>query len=262
MAHLDKNKPIPLYYQLKTILEEKIESGELKPGDQISSETALCKLFNVSRTTSRQAIIELERQGLVIRIQGRGTFVAQNNNNQIVYRFGGFSYSMEKQGFKPGSIVIQQKAIMPDQEVAESLQISRKEAVVYLQRVRTLDGSSVALENSYFPFSRFSALLDEDFENHSLYTTLIEKYNTIPVRTQISFEAIQSTAEVQKQLAVPASLPILYIIDKSFDQNNILFQFNQVQFRGDRSSFFIDINRYESENLIILKNQTQYMQSE
>ena len=253
MAQLDKNKPIPLYYQLKTILEERIESGEFKPGDQIPSETALCELFEVSRTTSRQAVIELEHLGLVVRAQGRGTFVTQNPVNQVPYRIGGFSNAMQKQGYKPGSKVLQQKAIIPDQEVAESLQISRKETVVYLQRVRTLDGFPVGLENSYFPFSRFAALLDEEFDKQSLYTTLIEKYNTIPVRTQISFEAIRCTDEVQTLLSAPASMPVLYITDKSFDQNNKLFQFNRVHFRGDRSSFFVDINRYESENLLILK---------
>ena len=251
--HLGKNKPIPLYFQLKTILIEKIESGEFKPSDQIPSEIALCDKYSISRTTVRQAVGELEHLGMVVRTQGRGTFVARNLFNQAPYRIGGFSNSMEKQGHKPGSIVLQQKVIMPDQEVVGSLQINRNEAVAYLQRIRTLDGKPMGLENSYFPFKRFANLLEEDFKNKSLYTTLTEKYNTIPVRTKASFEAILPTDEVRRLLETPSALPILYITDISFDQNNILFQFNRVHFRGDRYSFLADINRQEKENLLSFK---------
>ena len=74
---LDVQNPIPLYYQLKGIIEEQISSGELKPGDKIPSENSLCEKYQVSRTTTRQAITELVNIGKVVRTQGRGTFVTQ-----------------------------------------------------------------------------------------------------------------------------------------------------------------------------------------
>ena len=75
MAEIDHTTPIPLYYQLKTLIQKQIETGELRPGDQIPTEHELCRRYHISRTPVRQALLELTRQGLLTRTVGRGTFV-------------------------------------------------------------------------------------------------------------------------------------------------------------------------------------------
>src|SRR4030042_6647324 len=98
MALLDSNNPIPLYYQLKLRIESQINSGAWKPGDRVPSESVLEEQFQVSRTTVRQALSELVNQGLLTRIQGKGTFVAQPRIHQRLSLLTGFTQDMHTRG--------------------------------------------------------------------------------------------------------------------------------------------------------------------
>ena len=81
MASLDKNSPIPLYYQLYTLLLNRIKEGELRPGDMLPTEVSLVEEYRVSRATVRQAILDLARNGYVVRENSKGTFVREFSNN-------------------------------------------------------------------------------------------------------------------------------------------------------------------------------------
>src|SRR3990172_1139894 len=93
---------IPYYLQLIDLLKEKIAQGTWKPGDQIPSEPELCSIYGVSRTVVRQALMELELEGLIIRRKGKGTFIAEPKiNESLVQKLTGFYQDMVDRGHKP-----------------------------------------------------------------------------------------------------------------------------------------------------------------
>lgn len=250
---LDTQNPIPLYYQLRNIIEEQINSGELKPGDKIPSENSLCKEYSVSRTTARQAITELTNNGKVVRTQGRGTYVAEYPINLIPYRLTGFSADMKKQGFHPSSKVLNFKVIIPTPDVAKMLRISPLEAVIYLNRLRYIDNHVMGIEYTYMPFIRFPTLIDEDLEKNSLYETLINKFETIPTRVAVTFEAVHCEENLLEMLHIKQDTPMLHISDITFDQNDRLIEYSTTFYRGDCYTFQVEINRQKNENLLFVR---------
>ncbi len=252
---LDAQNPIPLYFQLKSILENQIISGELKPGDKIPSENRLCELYQVSRTTARQAITELVNTGKVVRTQGRGSFVAQYPINKPPYRLTGFSADMKKQGLHPSSKMLEFKVILPSHEVAKMLRINPSDAVIFINRLRYIDGHVVGIEYTHMPFNRFSGLMEEDLEQNSLYETLINKFDTIPTRVAITFESVICEEGLCELLQTKRDTPLLHISDITYDQNDRLIEYSTTYYRGDRYTFHAEINKHQNENFLFVNKE-------
>lgn len=262
LMFLDADNPIPLYFQLKTIIESWISAGEFNPGDKIPSENQLCEDYSVSRTTARQAIAELVNSGKLVRIQGRGTFVAHQHSDRLLYRLTGFSSDMKKQGFSPSTGVLDFRVIIPTADIAKIMQINPTDAVIYFKRLRYIDGHLMAFEKTHLPFMRFSTLKKEDLENSSFYEILINNFDTVPTRTMVNFEAIRCTDKLCKLLETTPDTPILFMSDVTFDQNDRLFEYSRTYFRGDYYSFHTEINKHLNENMLFVQKSNPNREEE
>ncbi len=250
---LDADNPIPLYFQLKTIIESRITSGEFNPGDKIPSENQLCEDYGVSRTTARQAIAELVNIGKLVRTQGRGTFVADRPSDRLLYRLTGFSSDMKKQGFNPSSKVLEFRVMIPTMDIAKILQINPSEAVIYMKRLRFIDGQLMGMESTYLPFKYFTTLSKEEIEKGSLYDVLITDFDTMPTRAVMDFESIRCGEELCNLLECPPEVPILHISDMTYDQNDRLFEYTHTYYRGDYYTFHVEINKHQNENVVFVQ---------
>jgi GntR family transcriptional regulator len=259
---LDADNPIPLYFQLKTILESRISAGEFNPGEKIPSENQLCMDYGVSRTTARQAIAELVNSGKLVRTQGRGTFVAHQLSDRLMYRLTGFSSDMKKQGFSPSSKVLDFRVIIPPLDIAKIMQINPTDAVVYLKRLRYINGQVMGIEKTHLPFMRFSTLTKEDIESSSLYEILINKFDTVPTRTMINFEAIRCIEKLCVLLEITPDIPLLFMSDLTFDQNDRLFEYSRTYYRGDYYSFHVEINKHLNENVLFVQKSNPNREEE
>lgn len=253
---LDEHSPIPLYYQLKNLLEKQIDSGFFKPGEKVPSENELCDTYNISRTTVRQAIADLVNINKLVRAQGLGTFVAEPHATSKNYQLNGFSQDMKRQGLKPATRILELSPILPSQDVAQNLQIKENEAVVFSKRLRYVGDKVLGLDISYFPLSRFIGLLDEDLANNSLYELLVSKYDTIPSRSIYQIKSIKCPREVAGLIQLSPSEPVLFIDEIVYDQNDIIFEYGFEYYRGDRYSFNIEIRKQENEILKGIHNKS------
>ena len=238
---LDNNSPIPLYYQLKSYIQNQISSGAWKPGGQIPSEAELCQEFQISRTTIRQAIGELVTQGKLKRTQGRGTFVAQYNIEKPLFFLTGFSQDMKLRSLKPNSKVLKFETLPPSAHITQNLHLRENEPVILLRRLRLADDQLMAIDNCFLPFNRFFALLHENLEENSLYDLLAKKFETIPVRSIRSIESVGCPPAEAELLEVKVGFPILYIVGTNYDQNNQPFEHSESYYRGDRFTFNVEI---------------------
>ena len=111
----------------------------------------------------------------------------------------------------------------------------------------------MGLEETYLPFKRFPELTEDQIIKGSLYETLINKFDTIPTKVSVNFKAIFCDVEICDLLKITREIPILYISDISFDQNDRLFEFSRAYFRGDRFSFHTEINKHQNDNMLFVQ---------
>lgn len=238
----DDHSPIPLYHQLKTILEEQINSDKLKPGDKIPSEKDLCECYNISRTTVRQALNELVSIGKLIRVQGRGTFVSKSLIKKPYYRLAGFTSEMKNVGRKVHSQILKLDAVIPPEDISQKLRLRTNEPAVLVKRLRFADDNGVqGIDISYLPFKRFEGLLKEDLKNNSLYEILITKYDTIPTRGIQQVKAVRCPSEYHQLLKLKPGEPVIYFREVVHDQKNLPFEHAENIYRGDRYTFNVEI---------------------
>jgi GntR family transcriptional regulator len=244
---LDKNLPIPLYYQLMQVLIEQIESGEMKPGDSFFSERELAEHFGISRMTVRQALQRLVDEGRIVREQGRGSFVAEPKINQRLMRLTSFSEEMQKLGKKPGAIVISAAAAEADAKLAQELQLddARPESrrVLVLTRVRTADDRPIALETTHLPLGRFPDLANQDFTDVSLYRLLEHRYGVVAVTAKQTIEVGMPDEREMKLLQLSPGVPVLLLKRTTRDAEDRPFEYVNAVYAGDRYRFQADLVR-------------------
>ena len=168
----DKNGT-PLYYQLKEIIKEQIKSKNWAPGEQIPRELDLAETFKLSRSTVRQAILELVHEGLLYRQKGRGTFVT---TPKYATSFTvQFAYPAE---FGSKHKLLETKQITPSAEIQEILQLEAKDKVTIITRLRYFNDNPVAIEKMYLPEKIFPNITKQKLTGR-LYDLLQDKYSIV-----------------------------------------------------------------------------------
>jgi GntR family transcriptional regulator len=231
------NTFVPLYYQLKLHIESQIRSGTWQPGDQVPSESVLGEKFHVSRTTVRQALGELVNQGLLTRIQGKGTFVAHPRIRQRLTRLTGFTEDFQARLMKPASELRRHGKEPASSRVASALQITEGMPVIVLERLRLADDLPMAVEIAHLREDLFPSFNAEEFPGGSLYAYLTEKFNIIPTVAHQDMEAIGCPQPKARLLGISKGGPVLHIYRTTFDQSGRPFEQVESFYRGDRYVF-------------------------
>lgn len=177
MKKINKDSPIPKYYQLKEILREMIENEELKPGEAIPTEMELCQYHNVSRMTARKAIQDLVYQGLLYKEQGKGTYVAYPKERRNVFQLLSFTEEMKANGKQVDNQILLFEKKVPNKRESEILEIDNSINLIYvIKRLRIVDGLPLAIEMAHIPEKVVPGLARKDIEEHSLYGLIEKKY--------------------------------------------------------------------------------------
>jgi GntR family transcriptional regulator len=243
----NSNTFVPLYYQLKQHIESQIRAGIWLPGDQVPSESDLGEKFQVSRTTVRQALGDLVNQGLLTRIQGKGTFVAHPRIRQRLTRLTGFTEDFEARLMKPASQLLRQDRELADSRIASALHIREGSAVIVLERLRLANELPMAVEISHLREDLFPSFRAEEFPGGSLYAYLAEKFNLIPTIARQDMEAIACPQPKARLLGIAKGGPVLHIYRTTFDQSGRPFEQVESFYRGDRYVFQAELTNENSK---------------
>lgn len=239
---IDKSVPVPLYYQLKTMITDEIKSGRYEIDSLIPTEKDLSDQFGISRTTIRQAITELVQEGWLYRVKSKGTFIARRKIKQdFLQRLETFDAQMSRIGVKPSTEVLDFKVVKANDEVALNLGISAGDKVFYLLRRRFGDEIPVVLVSTYLPYDKCQFLKDCDFNNHSMYSCLASHPGTRIYRAQRIIEATAATAEVAKYLNIRKGAPVQLFHTIGFTESEVRLEYSIAHYRGDMSSFQISV---------------------
>jgi DNA-binding GntR family transcriptional regulator len=238
---LDRASKLPLYQQLYEILRGRIASGEWRPGDLIPAEPELMATYGVSRTTLRQVLETLVRDGLVIREQGRGSFVARPALEKGMVRIFSFTEDMRQRGLTPRSIVLAAELVPAHSELAAMLGIPSGEELVQLKRLRLAEEEPLAIEESHLVHRICPGLLRFDLAAESLREVLAREYGVHWSRARQTIRAIHASESTSALLGVRPDTALLYIERLSYAQGSSPVEFLRVQYRGDRYALYSEL---------------------
>ena len=236
MEKLDFGKgAVPLYIQIKKIIKE------YAPGDSLPSEAQLQEIFHVSRITARQAIAQLESEGLVERARGKGTRVLfQNKIEEQLAGIKSFTNETLERGIQPGTRWAHIELVKADRHVADIFGCKKGDLVYRLDRVRTGDDVPIVYFVSYFSRDRNLPLEDEKYTG-SMYALLDELNIRKPVKTRENFKAITARKEEAEKLDIKKGDPLLIRERVSYDHEGNVLEYTISYYPGERYSYSIEL---------------------
>ncbi|MDR5599464.1 GntR family transcriptional regulator [Paenibacillus larvae] len=239
MKHINKHSRIPLYIQLMDILIEEMEN-ELGEHEQLSPEREICSKYDVSRTTVRQAINELERDGYIYKVQGKGTFVSPKRVKQDLIKFYSFTEEMKKQGKIPFSKVLTFEVVEADRKLSGKLSIAEGSKVYVFSRLRLADNVPMMLGTSYVPYDLFPGISKRDLETTALYDLFTKHFHTSITKAEELFTPVMTRAHEARLLNMPDSIPSLRIERFTYMGNQIIEYTNTIA-RGDKFKYRVSL---------------------
>lgn len=242
MKVLDYSKwALPLYVQIYQDLREQILKRVYEQGQTIPTELELQGIYNVSRITVRQAVQNLEQEGLVIRSRGRGTVVAQLEKiEEQLSLIKSFTEEMRDRNLVPGTKFAEVSTILADEKLAEIFSCSMGDMLYRVRRVRTANGRAVVLFDTFI-FTDKKLPLDNSLYYDSLYQLLKEQGISQPVGIEERFEATIADAEISKALGVTVGAPLMKRVRKSFDKDHRIQEYTHSYYDGANYSYIVRV---------------------
>lgn len=241
---IDRSSPLPFYHQLKQLILADIAEKRLQPGDRLPGDHGLCELYEVSRTVVRQALSELEVEGVITRSKGRGTFVAPTPAAEgLIAGLTGLYEDVAARGLLLRSDVKKIGVVPADDAQASALQIPVGEPVVHIERLRFVEGEAWVFAVTDVPRWVAPGLEDEDLTDASLYRVLERGYGVHLVRGRRSVEASLAGVRLAQLLGIRRSDPLMVLRSVSVDGQGRPVESFVAFHRGDRSRFEVDLER-------------------
>ena len=202
----------PLYQQIKGMLVRALDEGEWKPGEAIPSEMELAARFQVSQGTVRKAVDELAAEHLLIRRQGKGTFVATHHEAKIRFRFLRLAPNSGEQQ-PPQSKVLSCKRQRANAEMARSLGLKAGDSVIAIRRVLSFAGKAAVVDDIFLPAALFNGLSADILTSYvgPLYGLLESKFGVNMVRAEEKLTAVAASTEFSTLLGIEAGKPLLKV---------------------------------------------------
>lgn len=241
---VDKQSPVPIYFQLEEEIKDRIEKGDLVPGDLIPSEREYAQQHGISRMTVRQAINDLVNDGYLYRQKGKGTFVARKKIEQPLQGLTSFTEDMKKRGMTPSSRLLHFEIVPAPEKIAKKLEIEPNAPVYDIRRVRLADDLPMALETSVISANLVQGLTKEQARG-SLYQTIEGKLGK---RIDYARQVIESSTARQSEseaLGIQEGSPVLLIQRNTFLTDGTPLEVVKSVYRADRYKLMIDMHRIQ-----------------
>jgi len=243
-----KNEVIPLYYQLETIIRRSILSGEMAPGDALPSEEAFAREYGVSRITIRQALSSLEKDGLIVRKRGKGTFISKKRIFFNPFKFTGSLEDLTCIGIKTSTKVIDFRLTRVPESVMDRLRLPRGIEVVRIERLRLAEGYPYCYILNYLPLDIGQKIQPDALTVKPLLKILKDDLGIYLAEAVQTFEATIADTQVAPLLEIRVGEPLLKIERTAFDANQKPIEHVSILYRADKYLFRIELKREKANN--------------
>lgn len=230
---------IPFYHQISGILRDKVANGEFVAGERLPSEDQLQTMFGVSRATVRQALQALEHEGLIIRLPGKGSFVAASNNAVAEVKMTCLLEDLIALGIPGRTVISDVGVVSAGRAIAEAMMLKRGDRVFTFQRLVMVDGAPFVSHRVYLPVSTQGLLNEKDLADPHLLKTLAQKCDLHAETAEHAIEAVLADAHQADLLDVDPGTALLSVTRTAFDRNGTPIEYGNTLYRSDRTRFHI-----------------------
>lgn len=242
-TRVDRRSALPMYDQLQRSLRGSIEDGSLQPGDLLPGEHRLCEIHAVSRTVVRQALGMLEHEGVIVRIKGKGTFVAPRKTSEhLAGQLMGLHEEVAARGGTITSDVLRHETVPAPAHVAQQLGLAPEQDVIVLVRLRHVDGEPWSLSTTWLPPHLGALIVGADLRTASLSQVLAE-HGVRAVSGERTVEAALSDGREGELLQLGPQQPLLRLTSTTIDDDERPIEHFVALHRGDRSRFVFPVSR-------------------
>ena len=231
---------LPKYYKVKRQLLE--FTATLDPGSPVPPERELARSYGTSRTTVRQALAELVVEGRLLRMQGKGTFVAVPKVAQLL-ELASYTEGMRAHGLHPETRILDIGYVSADEQLSALLDIRAGGRVLRVHRLRLADGEPMSIDTSHLPARRFPGLRRQLERQLSLYETLRVAYGIQLAEAEETIETVLADPHDARLLEVDPGIPLLLLSRHAIDSTGQPVEWAQSWYRGDRYKFITRLRK-------------------
>jgi GntR family transcriptional regulator len=231
-----------MHTQIREIIRRRVLDGTYQPHSQMPSEAQMIESFSVSRITIRQAMGDLQKEGLIFKVPGKGSFVAKPKAFQNLSRLQGFGEAMGPSGYETFSQVLSTRQVGASEAVGRRLSVPIGSPVYEIQRLRYLNREPISVDQSYFPVALGERLIREDLATRDVFVILENDFGLHLNHADVQIEAISADEFLARQLRIAEGSPLLRIERLTYaDEQPIDFEF--LYYRGDAFQYRLRIDR-------------------
>lgn len=242
--------PVPLYSQLKELLRTKILDGTYPSHSKMPSESELGDIYKVSRITVRQALSDLQKEGLIFKIHGKGTFVSKPKAFQNVSRLQGLAEAMSQMGYEVINQLRSFKFVAANSQIANRLNIAEGTQVAEIKRVRLINREPVSLEITYVSQNLGEQLEKADLVTRDIFLILENDCGIALGHADLAIDAVLAEAELTQALKVEEGAPIMRIERLTHAADGTPIDFEHLYYRGDAFQYHLRIDRHGANNKV------------
>jgi GntR family transcriptional regulator len=241
-----EKKNIPLYVQLEQIIKSKITTGELMPGEQIPTEKDLAETYRVSSITARQAVLNLVQEGLLLRKQGKGTFVQKgvvSTKNILTLSIKGGIKDVVPEGLASQKVEVLDKGrVSISKRIAEALETGAEQEIMLIRRMRSENGIPISYIKNYLPLEIGQKIEEEDLLSFPMLHILRSKLG-LRLKTGVQYiVAVVADYEIASALSVSISSPALYLETIIYAEGRKPVEFVQTFYRADQYKYTLNFD--------------------
>jgi len=237
------DSPIPLYQQIKDTLRTGILDGQYPPHSRMPSESELQDMFEVSRITIRQALGDLQKEGLIFKVHGKGSFVSKPKTFQNITSLQGFAEAMSGSGHEIVNRVMLFRFVPASAEVAARLGLPDEAEVAEIHRIRLLNREPVSYEVTYLPEKLGKKLQRADLVTRDIFLILENDCGVALGSADLSIDAISADTSVARALEIKKEAPLLRIERLTHDSEGQPIDFEYLYFRGGTFQYRLRVDR-------------------
>ena len=257
-SRLTRDFGVPLYQQIQHLLRHRIAKGDYPPGSQIPSEHQLCRELAVSRVTIREALRKLVRADMLVKVHGKGTFVASDPPQRLsTVKYAGFLDDLQERVLKLRVTEVDVRPVASTPDLLALLGLNGAPEVVRIQRVRHIDGEPFSFTVNYLPMEIGKRVRAKDLYSVPLLRILQDDLKIPIVRAQETIEAAPADPEVAQKLGIPVLYPVLHMKRVMFTTVDRPFELVETYYRADKYHYSVTLVRVKRKGQWTWKTEVE-----
>lgn len=235
--------PMPLFLKIKEAIRQQILNGTYTAHDKLPSEREMIAIFGTSRVTVRQALSDLQREGMIFKINGKGTFVSKPKASFDASKLRGFGETVSSMGYETFSRVISIREEEPETNIVKQLHTAPTESVIKIQRLRYMNREPTSLDVTYATANIGKILASADLVNRDIFQILENECGIYIRNAQMNIAALLSDAPLSRLLEIEESSSILHVERIIFADDNQPILYENLFYKGDVFKYGLNIER-------------------